>query len=355
MIISPINNHANRLYSHRSAWGRMWANCLNVQMGFNADWSKEEKVYLEHGMEWKVGAKSINYFLSSEKQLREMAYENKQRVAEGKLPKESSWDKLARKAKMFENFEGQLFSLDIDCPMYGTLLKTRVKPWVPQVFKDLDFDKIDEVCKSAKTIKQQDLKRDYVVLGDSHSLSAWHEDAGLCRNDGQTLNGAINKGLDAWLQSFAEKGSALKKVRFYFGNIDIRHHICRLHPDNNADQIDAKKDLVIRYFKELQRIGDKYQIDEIEIVAALPIENESRKLPKTGYYKGQAFWGSWKERTAVVTEFNRVCEGLCVRLEGMTFIKWPKHFVNEQGELDFQYMERPQSVHISPEHYMWSI
>ena len=53
MIISPINNHANRLYSHRTGWGRMWANCLKTKMGFNADWSKEATVYLEHGMEWK--------------------------------------------------------------------------------------------------------------------------------------------------------------------------------------------------------------------------------------------------------------------------------------------------------------
>ena len=104
MIISPINNHANRTYSHRTGWGRMWSKCLNTPMGFNSDWSEEEKVYLEHGMEWKVGAKSINYFLASEKQLRELAYENKQRIAEGKLPKESSWEKLAKKAKMFENF-----------------------------------------------------------------------------------------------------------------------------------------------------------------------------------------------------------------------------------------------------------
>jgi len=356
MIISPINNHANRTYSHRSAWGRMWGNCLGVPMGFNNDWSNEEIVYLEHGMEWKVGAKSINYFLASEKQLRELAYENKQRLAEGKLPKESSWEKLARKAKMFENFKGDLYSLDIDCPLYGTLLKTRVKPWVPDVFKNLDFDKIDEVCKTAKTLKQQDLKRDYVVLGDSHSLSAWHEKAGLCRLDGQTLNGAITRGFDTWLQPFVEGGSALNKVRFYFGNIDIRHHICRLHTEGSRiDQIEATKNLVLRYFKEIQKVGDKYQIDEIEIVAVLPIENESRKLPKTGYYKGQPFWGTWEERTAVANEFNRICEGLCTRLSGMTFVKWPDHFINELGELDFQYMERPQSVHISPEHYMWSI
>ena len=353
MIISPINNHANRSYSHRTGWGRMWANCLNTQMGFNADWSKEEKVYLEHGMEWKVNAKSINYFLSSEKQLIALAAENKVRVLEGKPIKESSWEKLAAKANMFANFKGQLFSLDIDCPMYGTLLKTRVKPWVPDVFKNLDFNKIDEVCSRATTIKQEDLKRDFVVLGDSHSLSAWSAEACLQRNDGQTLNGAINSGFDYWLQKFANKKD-IKTLRTYFGNIDIRHHVCRLYSGEEA-QLSAIKELIKRYFKELEKTKQKYGIKEIQIVAALPIENISRKLPKTGYYKGQPYWGTWDERMMIALEFNRICRSICDRLADYTFIEWPSKFVNSRGELDFAFMERPQSVHISPEHYMWRI
>ena len=350
MIISPINNHANRTYSHRTGWGRMWANCLDTKMGFNADWSNEEKVYLEHGMEWKEGAKSINYFLASEKQLQALAEENKQRAKEGKPLKESSWEKLAAKARMFENFKGQLFSLDIDCPMYGTLLKTRVKPWVPDVFKNLNFDKIDEVCKKATTIKQEDLKRNFLVLGDSHSLSAWNEDAALCRNDGQTLNGAINTGFDQWIKGFGD----VKTLRTYFGNIDIRHHICRLYTDPKS-QADATSDLVRRYFKELHRIKKEYGIKNIQVVAAIPIEDESRKLPKTGYHKGKPFWGSWSERDTVYRNFNRMLKGMCDRLHGYEYIEWPQKFLNADGQLDFEYMERPQSVHISPEHYMWSI
>ena len=349
MIISPINNHANRTYSHRTGWGRMWANCLDTKMGFNADWSNEGKVYLEHGMEWKEGAKSINYFLASEKQLRELAEENKQRAKDGKPLKESSWEKLAAKANMFANFKGQLFSLDIDCPMYGTLLKTRVKPWVPDVFKNLNFDKIDEVCKKAITIKQEDLKKDFLVLGDSHSLSAWHKDAALCRNDGQTLNGAINTGFDHWVKGFGD----IKTLRTYFGNIDIRHHICRLY--EGSDIVSETRALVKRYFSELERTKELYGIQQIEIVSALPIENVSRKLPKTGYYKGKPYWGSWQDRTIAANTFNAICRALCERLNGYTFIEWPKEFSNEAGELDFAYMERPQSVHISPEHYFWSI
>ena len=354
MIVSPINNHANRVYSHRTGWARMWANCLGTTLGFNADWSNEPKVYLEHGMEWKVGAKSINYFLASEKQLKELAEENKKRVADGKPKKESSWEKLAKKAKMFENFEGQLFSLDIDCPMYGTLLKTRIKPWVPQVFKNLDFDKIDQVCKGATTIKQEDLKRGFVVLGDSHSLSAWHEDAALCRNDGQTLNGAISRGFNTWLQPFVDAGSKMSKLRLYFGNIDIRHHICRL-ATTKEEQLTMTKDLVRRYFAEIQKTMNQYDIAHVEIVGALPIENESRRLPKTGYHKGKPFWGTWQERNDVAEAFNALCKGMCERLSGYTYIGWKDSYKNEKGELDFEYMERPQSVHISPEHYMWSI
>ena len=355
MIISPINNHANRLYSHRSAWGRMWGNCLGVPMGFNSDWSNEDVVYLEHGMEWKVGAKSINYFLASEKQLRELTYENSQRVLVGKPPKASSWEKLAIKARMFESFKGKLYSLDVDCPLYGTLLKTRIRDWVPDEFKNLDFDRIDEVCKKALTVKQPELfGRLGLTLGDSHALSAWNDCGYLCRNDGQTLNGALTRGFSTWIDEFTQSVSTLKFLRTYFGNIDIRHHICRLSTDP-AEQIKTTKDLVKRYFKELLAVKQKYSIEIIEVVGAIAIEDISRKLPKTGYYKGQPFWGSWDERDAVYREFNRIAQGLCERLEGFEFVSWPNNFINKAGQLDMQYMERPQSVHISPEHYVWSI
>jgi len=335
----------------------MWSKCLDVELGFNADWSKENKVYLEHGMEWKEGAKSINYFLASEKQLQELAEENKQRTAAGKPLKKSSWEKLADKARMFENFEGELFSLDIDCPMYGTLLKTRIKPWIPDAFKNLDFDKIDEVCRKSTTIRQVDMRRESVVLGDSHSLSAWHPESALCRNDGQTLNGAINKGFETWLAPFDMaariEGTGIQKLRTYFGNIDIRHHICRLH--EGSDIVAEVRTIVKRYFSELERVKELYGIEQIEVVAAIPIENVSRKLPKTGYYKGKPYWGSWQDRTIASNTFNAVCKALCARLNGYQFIEWPDSFRNEDNELDFAFMERPQSVHISPEHYLWSI
>ena len=165
----------------------------------------------------------------------------------------------------------------------------------------------------------------------SHSLSAWHPEAALCRNDGQTLNGAINKGFETWLAPFDMaariEGSGIEKLRTYFGNIDIRHHICRLY--EGPDIVSETRKLVKRYFTELDRIKELYDIKEIEVVAALPIENISRKLPKTGYHKGKPYWGSWDDRDTAVQIFNAVCRGLCERLEGYTFIEWPNHFKNE--------------------------
>lgn len=327
-IVSPINNHANRVYSHRTGWGRMWAKCLGGKLGFNSDWSNSDDVYLEHGMEFNPNSKGVNVFLKDEK----------------------SWDKLAEKAKMISSFDGNLYSLDIECPDYGKRLKARVRNHSSNAYKNLDFDKISNVCSKAKTVRQQDLGQSGLVLGDSHALSAWREDAFLCRNDGQTLNGAINAGFDSWINNFSK--NKLGFLRTYFGNIDIRHHICRLEV-TQIGQKSAVKDLVSRYFAELTRVQEAFGIEKIEVVSVLPIENEFRKLPKTGYYKGQPFWGPWINRDYASKLFNELCRKMCSRF-GYNLIEWPPYFMNELGELDFEFMEKPRSVHISPAHYLWS-
>ena len=171
----------------------------------------------------------------------------------------------------------------------------------------------------------------------------------MCRNDGQTLNGAINSGFDQWVQRFNPED--LTFFRTYFGNIDIRHHLCRIY-NSRQEQVLAVKNLVQSYFEELVRIKNKYSIENVEVVATLPIENESRRLPKTGYYKGKPFWGSWSDRNYIHMCFNSFSKALCEELN-FKFIEWPEYFLNEEKELGFEYMERPRSVHVSPRHYMW--
>ena len=329
VIVSPITNHANRTTSHRTGWGRMWSKCLGADLAFREPWNDDNIAYFEHGMEFNPKSKGVNVFL--------------------KEPK--SWDNLAGKALQIQEYSGELFSLDIDCPDYGARLRSRVRDHSTIAYKQLDFNKISDVCAAAKTVRQRDLEHDGLVLGDSHALAAWREDAHLCRIDGQTLNGALSRHFASWIDEFT--GSRLKFLRTYFGNIDIRHHICRL-ASTSTDQRALAIDLVDRYVQELLHCQELYEIEMIEVVESLPIENESRKLPKTGYYKGQPFWGSWKERDDVHRIFDEQLREKC-QLYGLKTIPWPDYFLNCNEELAFSVMEKPRSVHVSPEHYMWSI
>ena len=73
----------------------------------------------------------------------------------------------------------------------------------------------------------------------------------------------------------------------------------------------------------------------------LPIENESRKIPQSGYYKKEPFHGSWQERTDARNQFNDYIE----KQYGIK--RWTKHLYNQEGELDFKYMEKPQSIQLN--------
>jgi len=40
---------------------------------------------------------------------------------------------------------------------------------------------------------------------------------------------------------------------------------------------------------------------------------------------------------------------------GWRIFHWPSNFLNSKGELDFEYMERPKSIHLSPQSYRWNL
>ena len=129
------------------------------------------------------------------------------------------------------------------------------------------------------------------------------------------------------------------------GNIDIRHHLMR--QENPFEKAHA---MGIELGYQLKSLG----IPNIEIVHVLPIENISRKLPKTGYYKKTPYFGTWEERTKLVNTFNNAVDKICIENKWNTF-HWPEEFLNDSKELDFEYMERPKSVHLSPVSYRWDL
>ncbi len=91
MIVSPITPHSKRLYSHRAGWGHLWSNRLDAAMAYDSDYSKAPTIYLEHGMEFREDSKGLNYFLKSKE----------------------SYDKLAERLELLQNYSGEVVSLDI--------------------------------------------------------------------------------------------------------------------------------------------------------------------------------------------------------------------------------------------------
>lgn len=189
-----------------------------------------------------------------------------------------------------------------------------------------------------------DLKSTDLVLGDSHSLSVYYERAVLSRNDGKTLYSFLKDGIENYVPRHIEN------LTFYAGNIDVRHHICRIY----EDELDAAEEahlLAVRLIDALLETKHSLDLKNISVVKLLPIESEDRKIPKTGWYENKPFSGSWLNRSMVRNVFNEALEtyGKSSGLEILSF----EGFENEKGELDQSFMEARQSVHIAPRHYMF--
>jgi hypothetical protein len=164
-------------------------------------------------------------------------------------------------------------------------------------------------------------QRDKLVLGDSHSISVWPgPEYAIERRDGQTLWGFMK---DSKPADF-----------LYLGNIDIRFHLCR-----QENPLKSMHSLLDRY---LQFAADC----KAKVSCLLPVESETRKIPGTGLYKGQPFYGSQADRALLVNEFNsRLVES------GLDVHCWPKTWYENVEQYENEVMEPRQSVHIRPKHY----
>jgi hypothetical protein len=166
---------------------------------------------------------------------------------------------------------------------------------------------------------------DKEVIGDSHSLSVWKPGYSINRNDGKTLYG------------FLKNPSAKKGSIIYFGNIDIRFHLPR-----QDSSLFATLQLANRYV-------DYCQENNLTPVCLLPVESESRKVPKSGMYKSEPFYGSQKLRSKLVEIFNSVLKD---RLNSV--ITWPKEWYENIEFYESNVMEPKQSVHVRPKFYKYN-
>jgi hypothetical protein len=173
-----------------------------------------------------------------------------------------------------------------------------------------------------------------LVRGDSHSLSVWRPGFGLDRTDGKTLFGFLKDAdtlIDIWNEKYDE-------VVLYFGNIDLRFHLMR-----QENPRAATGDLFRRYIEFAKKLNN------VTLVNLLPVEHESRKLPGTGLYLKQPFFGTRQERADLRDAANRIMNN-----SGLKTIQWPDEWIDEDGMKMFEYMEAKQSVHLKPKYYMFA-
>lgn len=339
-------------YSHTGGWAFLRANQLkhvgiDVQVlsergrGIDTDWSEFDVVYLYHTMDFNhKHAYMLNIF-------------------DG--PQEHT-------AKFFERLifpqheKIKFISLDYPMPNYGYRCKWKKdradeSSKMSDYWKNVDWDKVQEKCDSIKdwvldpgVILQSDgsvlhLHRK-VVMGDSHAHSAYTPKSLVIRKDGRWMGGIIKKTIKAEIISHGFDYDQIDEITAYYGNIDIRHHICR-----EPDPIQATKDLISKYAEMLKQNSGK----KIEVVCALPIEDESRKLPATGMYKGTPFFGSRAQRIEVMKVFNNELKEHAAK-NGWSVFQWPSHWYEMDGiEFMETIMERPRSVHLARKFYRWDL
>jgi|TARA_B110000495_G_scaffold178545_1_gene171354 hypothetical protein len=297
MITGTFNKIPRKKNSHGYGWARTWAENLNV--GINHDADPVEILYLDHGVNF---GGSINLFGGFDEKL-------KQRV---------------------DNFllADKVYSLDIDMPEYGNMLAKRKdcpdKDWCARV---------QDKCDGAQTMLSTDLDTDWLTIGDSHTAAFAPEGSMVIKTNGLTLNGMIKNNFQ-YVRDHMAKCNNLQGITLVFGNIDLRHHICRLGIDY--------RDMWI----ELKRFGDSLPVP-VEYAVPWPIEFEGRKLPKTGYYKGQPFWGSYYERSQALAGIIETMDMI-----SMNKIMYPNEWLMMNPEVYAkEKMEGTSSVHISPECY----
>ena len=316
LITSPFTPVSSNIHSHRAAQAAIYAEQLSAEFGnvhldrtgdIHPDSGSFDQVYTYHGNDW-FG--SLNLF--------------------GGMKNYSNIDKLIRYSKL----KAPVYSLWIDHPKYSEMLKPRLDGDIHPDWHLVDWENLKKLEDTAITVREIETTN-RVVAGDSHAICMYRPGWFVNSVPFKTLHGAIKEGLQTFIEPHHEI------AEFYFGNIDVRHHLNRLP---NMEQ--RTRNLANRYHEQLTALD----LTDVSVYELLPIENESRVLPKTGYYKGLPFYGSWEQRNETRLIFKDEMKNLCVKSR-VNFIEWVDPLQNDRGELDFECMEKPKSVHLSRNSY----
>lgn len=331
IIHSPIGPMSMNVASHRAAQGVIYADMMKqsgldvtVNMSLDcyyADMNEFDRLYVYHGNDWNG---SLNLFGG----LRE--FQHVQNIID------------------FSKFKGEVYSLIIPSPDYVGLIESKMQSMInknveheidPRWYQ-VDYENWKRIQAAPVVNPNTLIKSTKAAMGDSHAISMYRPGWLINSVPFKTLHGALSMGLDSFLPVFFQEYTELE---YYFGNIDIRHHLMR-----QEEPEVATRQLVQEYFEAAHELAKKRN-STVKIYEPLPIENIRRAVPKTGHYKGTAYFGTWEERTNIRKVF--IDEALKQQTDKVTLFQWTNHMINSAGELDFKYMEKPKSVHLSREHY----
>ena len=322
ILNAPFIPVATRMASHRGAQGAIYADMIkqtgvDITINFSGkieDHNQYDEMYVYHGNDWSGG---MNVFGG----VKGFPY--------------------VANTRNFSKFKGKVYSLAIDFPPYHEMIQERIDKAnekgneIQPEWLEVDIDNLKRMYETAETIKHP-MMTDKLVIGDSHSICMYRPGWTINSVPFKTLNGALNDDLLTYLDGFGN----IEELECYFGNIDVRHHLCRIEGNHVQNAID----LAERYITAVEALP----INKVSIYELLPIEDISRKLPKSGYYKDQPFWGTWEERNECRLAFR---EHLEKRSTITKIIRWVDPLMNKKGQLDFDYMEKPQSIHLSRASY----
>jgi len=315
LLACPVSPPSGRLTSHRGAQAAVHASEIAHRLGnCDVNWGGKMDRYEEYTHLWLYHGNdysgAVNLFggisgFSHIKNIVNMSY-----------------------------FRGVVYSIGHAMPDLVSIIKNRIEKaqtqgkHVPDEWFDIDFDNLQKIQDNAILIRYPSANTN-MVIGDSHAISMHRPGWTVNSVPFTTLNGALNRSLESFIDI-----EGVTDLEVYFGNIDIRHHICRLEP---IHYMSLAQKLAVRYARHLRELP----IDRVTACELLPIENESRSVPATGCYKGQPFYGTWQQRTDARNIFNDTLDAF------VNVKRWTAPLLNDKGELDFANMEKPRSIHLS--------
>ncbi len=301
-MLGVVTNLSTRLSSHNAGWTLVCRNILEKKfndtvhvLNNRCDYNNYDIIIINEGVNYREGV--FNFFGGVQQR---------------------QIDALIKLSK----YKGRLYSVNFKVD-YNVLLSKR---------KELNALDISFVLPEIIDISKVN---DKLVLGDSHCLSVYKPNYSISKNDGKTLHGFLKLGLNNFIDDNIEE------LVFYAGNIDIRFHI------HKQGGLSAVKDLSLRLYDQLIKLQNKGI--KTTLTHLIPAEDESRKIPGTGKYKGCNFFGSKEERNEYVIYFNSLLDRIAKKLN-LDIITWDFDY---QDGLDFSHMEAKQSVHIRPESYKY--